>query len=120
MTDHDQLLALNAAYVQASLTADTAWYSEHLADDFVCINPDATVADKTRFLAEIARGSDQVSYDLDGVDIRVFGDVALIRAIGSWRTAAGVNGISHYTDVYVRTGRGWKAVSAQITRPPST
>jgi ketosteroid isomerase-like protein len=120
MTDHERLSELNEAYIRASLLSDTKWYDAYLADDFVCINPDATLLDKPQFLRMIAAGSDQATYHLDFVHIRVFGDVALIRAIGSWRTRAGVNGISHYTDVYVRRGEDWKVVSAQITRPPAS
>lgn len=119
MTDHERLSELNEAYIRASLSSDTNWYDKYLADDFVCINPDATLLDKAQFLRMVAGGSDQATYNLDVVDIRVFADVALIRAIGSWRTHAGVSGISHYTDVYVRRGEDWKVVSAQITRPPA-
>jgi hypothetical protein len=35
--------------------------------------------------------------------------------IGAWRTHAGVDGVSHYTDVYVRQDGDWKVVSAQVT-----
>jgi hypothetical protein len=49
--------------------------------------------------------------------LRIYGDVALVRANGSWKTKTGVPGLSRYIDVYVRTGGQWKAVSAQITRP---
>ena len=117
MTDRERLSELNENYIRASLTSDTQWYDDHLADDFVCINPDATLLDKQQFLKMIGAGSNQANYNLDVVDIRIFGDVALIRAIGSWRTHAGVSGLSHYTDVYVRSGANWKVVSAQITRP---
>ena len=119
MTDAEQLMTLNEAYVRASLSCDTAWYVEHFADDFVCINPDASALDKSQFLKMIAAGSDQVAYELEFVNLRIYGDVALIRAIGSWRTSGGARGASHYTDVYVRDGQDWKVVSAQITRPPA-
>jgi hypothetical protein len=49
--------------------------------------------------------------------VRFYGDVALVRATGSWKTKSGAPGLSRYVDVYVRAGDDWKAVSAQITRP---
>jgi ketosteroid isomerase-like protein len=116
-TEHEALRALNESYIRALLTSDTEWYDARLADDFVCINHDGVVLDKPRFLRMISGGSEQATYDFDFVDIRVFGDVALIRAIGSWRTHSGTPGVSHYTDVWVRSGGDWKVVSAQITRP---
>jgi ketosteroid isomerase-like protein len=115
--EHEELRALNAGYIRALLTSDTAWYEARLADDFVCIDHDGVVLDKQRFLRKISGGSNQATYEFDFVDIRVFGDVALIRAIGSWSTHSGTTGVSHYTDVWVRNGGDWKAVSAQITRP---
>jgi hypothetical protein len=75
------------------------------------------VLDKAAFLRQTAQGSDLAEYRLDEVDLRIYGDVALVRANGSWRTKTGVPGVSRYIDVYVRSGGQWKAVSAQITRP---
>jgi Domain of unknown function (DUF4440) len=64
-----------------------------------------------------AQGSDLAEYRLDEVNVRFYGDVALVRATGSWKTKGGAPGLSRYVDVYVRAGDDWKAVSAQITRP---
>ena len=64
-----------------------------------------------------AKGSDLSEYHLDEVHIRFYGDVALVRATGSWTAKNGTPGISRYIDVYSRSGDEWKAVSAQITRP---
>lgn len=117
LSDRETLTQLNDAYIRASLNADAAWFDAHLADDFVCISHDTTWYGKPEFLNMIAAGSDQESYRLATVDIKVFGDTGVVRAIGSWRTHAGATGTSHYTDVYVKIDGTWKAVSAQITRP---
>ena len=45
------------------------------------------------------------------------GDVALVRATGSWKSKTGAPGLSRYVDIYVRAGEEWKVVSAQITSP---
>ena len=117
MSQETQLRRLNEQYVKASLAGDVDWYRAHLAEDFVCIDSDGSVLDKAAFLRLTAQGSDLAEYRLDEVSIRIYGDVALIRANGSWKTKTGVPGVSRYTDIYVRTGNEWKAVSAQITRP---
>lgn len=111
------LLQLNEQYVQASLAGDIEWYRSHLADEFVCIDSDGSVHFKDAFLRMTALGSDVSEYRLDYVDVRFYGEVALVRASGSWRKGNGVSGISRYLDVYVRFGDEWKVVSAQITRP---
>jgi ketosteroid isomerase-like protein len=117
MTREETLLLLNEQYISASLSGDVEWYDAHLADDFVCIESDGSVFDKTAFLHMTRKGSDLSEYRLDAVDVRFYGDVALVRASGSWTAKNGTPGVSRYVDVYVRSGEKWKAVSAQITRP---
>jgi ketosteroid isomerase-like protein len=117
MAPEQHLRQLNEQYVKASLASDVEWYRTHLADDFVCIESDGSVLDKASFLRMTAEGSDLADYHLDDVDVRFYGDVALVRATGSWRAKDGTPGLSRYIDVYARTGDEWKAVSAQITRP---
>lgn len=114
-----ELRRLNEEYVRASLTGDVQWFDAHLARDFVCIESDGSVLFRDGFLRMAARQSDQRDYRLDYVDVRLYGDVALVRASGSWTGKDGVRGISRYTDVYVYTAGAWKVVSAQITRPSS-
>ena len=118
MPDVKRLLRrLNDQYIRASLAGDVAWYNARLADDFVCIESDGSVLDKDAFLRQTAGGSDLADYRLDEVDVRCYGDVALVRATGFWTEKSGMWGTSRYTDVYVRTEGDWKVVSAQITRP---
>ena len=117
MSDEKLLRRLNEQFVKASLAGDVKWYQLHLADEFVCIDSDGSVLDKPAFLRMTAEGSDLAEYRLDEVDIKIYGDVALVRATGSWKTKDGVPGLSRYIDVYVRKDDQWKTVTAQITRP---
>lgn len=119
-TREQHLLRLNEQYVQASMAGDVEWFRAHLADDFVCIESDGSVQFRDGFLRAAAADSDLSEYKLDYVDVRFYGDVALVRASGSWVSKAHVSGISRYTDVYVYDGAAWKVVSAQITRPATS
>jgi ketosteroid isomerase-like protein len=107
---------LNQEYVDAFMNADVEWYRAHLAEDFVCVESDGSVLGKAEFLSNTTKGPDVVDYKLHEVDVRVYGDAALVRATGVWIREDGSMGMSRYTDVYIRTSSGWKAVSAQITR----
>ena len=113
----NELRRLNEEYVRASVHGDVRWFEEHLARDFVCIESDGSVLFRDGFLRMAARRSSLTEYKLDYVDVRFYGDVALVRASGSWTNQDNVRGISRYTDVYVYTAGSWKVVSAQITRP---
>ena len=114
--DYSKLKRLNEGYVEAFLKADVEWFRNVLADDFVCIESDGMVLNKTKFLEEIAKGADVPQYKLEQVQVRIYENVALVQATGSFIRKDGTTGKSRYTDVYVRSGNEWKVVSAQITR----
>lgn len=117
-TDHDQarLQQLNEQYIEAVLKADVNWYRQHLADDFVCIDSEATVFDKEAFLEHTSRGPYAADYKLENVTVRIYGETALVQATGLFTRKDGARGMCRYTDVYVRAENDWKVVSAQITR----
>jgi ketosteroid isomerase-like protein len=115
-SDLRTLQQLNQEYVDAFMNADVEWYRAHLAEDFVCVESDGSVLDKAEFLSNTVKGPDVVEYKLHEVDIRIYGDAALVRATGVWIREDGSMGMSRYTDVYIRVSSEWKAVSAQITR----
>lgn len=115
-TDLATLTQLNEQYIESYLKADVDWYREHLAEDFRCIESNGSVLDRERFLSRTAEGSDLTEYRLQQVEIRVFGDFALVHGIGTFRRQDFTTGTSRYTDVYLRVGAEWKAISAQVTR----
>ncbi len=115
-SDKQILLQLNQQYVDAFMNADVDWYRTHLAEDFVCIESDGSVLDKEQFLNRTAKGPDVTDYNLESVDVRIYGATALVRATGFWSRKDGAMGISRYTDVYVKHDAEWKTVSAQVTR----
>ena len=115
-SDKITLERLNEEYVEAFMSADVNWYEEHLADDFVCVESDGSVLNKAQFLNNTAKGPDVADYKLEKVHVRIYGGVGLVQATGLFTRKDGSLGLSRYTDVYVQTEEGWKAVSAQITR----
>lgn len=118
-SDKSELIVLerlNDEYVNAFMNADLEWYQEHLAEDFVCIESDGSLLDKSRFLLNTAKGPDVDDYKLHDVDVRTYGSVALVQATGSWIGKDNAKGISRYSDVYVKLDGRWKTVSAQTTR----
>ena len=115
-TDEVILTELNRRYIESFMKSDVEWYREHLADDFLCIEANGSVLDKDQFLEKTAEGPGLADYRLAQVHIRIFGDVALVHGMGRFRRQDATTGISRYTDIYLRVGTEWKAISAQITR----
>ena len=115
-TDKTTLERLNQEYIDAFMNADVDWYREHLAEDFVCIESDGSVLSKQEVLASTVKGTDVADYKLDHVDVRIYGNTALVQATGLWTREDGSMGMSRYIDVYVKQREQWKTVSAQISR----
>src|SRR5262245_36307909 len=107
LSDQTILKQLNQEYVDAFMNADVAWYQEHLTDDFEVIESDGSVLNKAEFLSSTAKGPDVIDYKLQNVNVRILGEVALVRATGLWTGRNGSQGLSRYTDVYLKTANGW-------------
>ncbi len=115
-SDLDILTALNRDYINSVQHGDVRRFDEILAEDFLCSNPDGSLVDKERFLAQTARPVTISGLAIDDVKIRILGDVAIIHARTSYATADGERRHGRYTDVWARRNERWLAVSAHVTR----
>jgi hypothetical protein len=114
--DVDVLTGLNRTYIRCVADADTKRFAEILADDFLNSNPDGTLVDKAAFLRQIESIGKLKSIDIEGVRIRVLGDVAVIHAATRYVLADGREGLGRYTDGWAKRGGTWLAVFAHVTR----
>ncbi len=115
-SDHDELTALNRAYIESVQNGDVRRFEEILAEDFLCSNPDGSLVDKRQFLAQAARPVTITGLTAEDVLIRVLGDMAIIHARTSYKTAGGERRNGRYTDVWAKREGRWLAVSAHVTR----
>lgn len=116
--DESLLGRLNIEYLDALMTGDVAWFEEHLAPEFVCIEADGSVRFRPEFLLQVAAGRRYAGYHVEHVQVRVYGEVALIQAAGRFTAENGEVRACRYTDIYVNRNRRWMVVSAQVTRIP--
>lgn len=110
------LAQLNAAYVASVQTGDVKRFEELLSEDFRCSNPDGSITDKKGFLAQTALPVTIRGLEPHQVEIRLFGDVAIIHAQTQYRTSHGEPRHGRYTDVWVKQGGTWRCVTAHVTR----
>jgi ketosteroid isomerase-like protein len=115
-SDREILTRLNRDYIRSVQNGDVRRFDEILAPDFRCSNPDGSLVDRSGFLAQTARPVTIVNLAAHDVEIRMFGDVAIIHARTSYTTADGRPGAGRYTDVWARQNGRWLAVSAHVTR----
>ena len=115
-SDREILTSLNRDYISSVQNGDISRFDEILASDFRCSNPDGSLVDRAGFLIQTARPVTIANLAAHDVEIRLFGDVAIIHARTSYRTADGSAGRGRYTDVWARQNDKWLAVSAHVTR----
>ena len=115
-SDLEQLTQLNRDYVNSVQNGDVARFEAILAEDFMCSNPDGSLVDRSQFLEQTARPVTISGLVAQDVRVRILGDVAIIHARTSYRTADGQQRHGRYTDVWARHGDTWLAVSAHVTR----
>jgi ketosteroid isomerase-like protein len=115
-SDREALMSLNRDYIRSVQNGDVRRFGEILAPDFRCSNPDGSLVDRDGFLAQTARPVTIANLEAHDVEIRMFGDVAIIHARTSYRLADGRPGAGRYTDVWARQNGQWLCVSAHVTR----
>lgn len=114
--DRDKLRLLNEDYVRAVAQSDVRWLNENLSDDFLNTNPDASLVDKAGFLVRIAQPVGVTGLRPENVNIRLFGDFAIIHARTVYTKPDGTAGAGRYTDIWARQGGRWVCVAAQVAR----
>ena len=114
--DRAVLAQLNDDYVRSVFTSDTARFEQILAADFRNTNPDGTIVDRAGFLAQVARPANLESLLCADVEIRLFGDTAIIHARTVYQTTDGRPGSGRYTDIWRKRDGRWLAVAAHVTR----
>ena len=114
--DLEILTSLNRDYIRSVQNGDVRRFDEILAADFRCSNPDGSLIDRSGFLAQTARPVTISNLEALDVEIRIFGDVAIIHARTSYTMADGRPGAGRYTDVWACQNGQWLCVSAHVTR----
>ena len=112
----ERLTRLNRDYIRSVQNSDVRRFDEILAADFRCSNPDGSLIDRSGFLAQTARPVTISNLEALDVEIRMFGDVAIIHARTSYTTGDGRPGAGRYTDVWACQNGQWLCVSAHVTR----
>ena len=115
-SDVQAVLELNREYIRAVQSSDVGWFRQMVTEDFRCSLPDGSILDKETFLARAERRLDISDLEVHDVEVRLFGDTAVVHARTTYLTADGRSGSGRYTDVWARHGGPWRAVAAHFTR----
>jgi ketosteroid isomerase-like protein len=113
--DIETLTALNHDFVTSVQGADVKRFDEILAKDFLFTTPDSSLYNRAEFLDLIGKGASISELREDQVNVRLFGDFAIINARIQYRSKAGIKRVGRYTDGWARCDGKWLCVSAQTS-----
>ena len=116
MADRAALVALNDHYIRSVQESDVSWFEANLAPEFVNGNADGSFSDRAAFVAVMGKPSPVSNLLAEEVRIQVVGDIGIIHARTAYAKPDGTAGAGSYTDVWWRTDRRWRCVSAHVTR----
>ena len=118
----DSVRAAETARGEALMRADTTALSRLVADEFIEVSRLGQLRTKADNMRDISSGALKLAtVKYDSVSVRIFGDVAVLRAIadntGTFRGFP-FSGKIWYTRVFVRRDGRWQAVAMQQTSLP--
>ena len=118
----EELLKLEEAFAEAIVKNDLEVIGRLVADDWIIIDPNGEIVDRTRFFEVIKSGA--LAHDMmesEDFRVRVYGDSAVVT--GVIRTNGKFMGQEfstqeRATDVFVRREGRWQCVLTHLTRLP--
>ena len=119
----EELLKLESAFADAIIKNDLESIGRIVADDWIIVDPNGEIVDRTRFFEVIKSGA--LTHDImesEDFRVRVYGDSAVVTAITS--TTGKFMGEEFITreratDVFVRREGRWQCVLTHLTRLPN-
>jgi ketosteroid isomerase-like protein len=116
----EEILQLEKDFGQAIIKNDPDAIGRFLADDWIIIDPEGGVIDKSSFLRVIRSGtlSHQVM-DSDDVRVRIYGDAAAVTALTTTKgkyMGQEFTSQERATDMFVKKDGRWQCVVSQLTR----
>ena len=116
----EELLKLENAFAEAIANNDLESIRRLVADDWIIIDPNGEIVDRTRFFEVIKSGV--LTHDMmESKDsrVRVYGDSAVVTAVTRTKGKYMGHDFStqeRATDVFVKRDRRWQCVLTHLTR----
>jgi ketosteroid isomerase-like protein len=110
-----QLRAINHRITDAYRRSDPQYMEKLTSRDFLFTDSDGRWLDRAAFLARLRGSAPFAGVAYDDVQVRLFGEVAVLHGVFHARTPMGEDARVRYTDVYARENGHWRLVSGQNT-----
>ncbi len=115
----DEILELEAGFGKAMIQNDAEAIGRFLSDDWIIIDPDGSIIDRSRFLAVIKSGAlTHQGMDSEEIQVRVHGDTATVTAVTTTKTnykGKEFTTRERTTDVFAKEKGRWQCVLTHLT-----
>jgi uncharacterized protein (TIGR02246 family) len=116
----EQIRTIKHSRAQVAVSGNPQVVEQIFADDFLGVSPNGAHYTKQAFIDDTkAHPLGFVSNELNDMQLRFFGDVAVAQGDETFTTPAGDKGRFVWTDVLVRKGTQWRIVAAQDAIAPA-
>ena len=118
----EELLKLEKAFAAAIVKNDLEGIGRLVADDWIIVDPNGEIVDRTRFFEVIKSGAlIHEMMESDDFRVRIYGDTAVVTAVT--RTKGKFMGQEfstqeRATDVFMKRDGQWQCVLTPLTRLP--
>jgi len=116
----EELLKLEKAFAEAIVKNDLDGIGQLVTDDWIIIDPNGEIVDRTRFFEVIKSGA--LTHDImesEDFRVRVYGDSAVVTAVTSTKgkfMGQEFRTQERATDVFVKRDGRWQCVLTHLTR----
>ena len=116
----EELLNLEKEFAQAIIKNDAEAIGRFLADDWIIIDPDGGIIDRSRFLGVIKSGAlTHEMMESEDVSVRIYGDTAVVMGLTTSKgkfMGQDFTTRERATDIFVNQQGRWQCVFSQLTR----
>jgi ketosteroid isomerase-like protein len=116
----EELLKIEEEFAEAIVKNDVEGLGRLVADDWIIIDPNGEIVDRTRFIEVIKSGA--LTHDMmesEDFRVRVYGDSAVVTAITSTKgkfMGQEFRTQERATDVFVKRDGRWRCVLTHLTK----
>jgi ketosteroid isomerase-like protein len=118
----EELLELEKAFAQAIVSNDLEGIGRLVTDDWIIIDPNGEIVDRTRFFEVIKSGAlTHETMESEDLRVRVYGESAVVTAVARTKGTFMGQDFStqeRATDVFVKRDGRWQCVLTHLTRFP--
>lgn len=116
----EEILKLEEEFGRAMIKNDSEAIGRFLADDWIIVDPDGAIIDRSRFLGVIKSGAlSHETMDSSDIRVRIYGTTATVTALTTSKgkfMGQEFTTQERATDVFVKENGRWQCVISQLTR----